>query len=142
MPEEWPEGLGDWVTKYEPRLATFLRALESKAREFIDQGRINESQVLYAPMRHSWETGDFWTAYAARKSWAFDGIFWRTLDERFFGDCGNGFMERLKLLPTEQGAAMEGFVERKLCEKEECTLIDWYADGSESKLPPNVLSEG
>ncbi|KFH43666.1 hypothetical protein ACRE_055790 [Hapsidospora chrysogenum ATCC 11550] len=112
MPEEWPDGLDDWATKYEPRLATFLRALESKEREFMEWGRIDKSQVLSAPMRRSWDTGDFWTAYAARKSWAFDGIFWRTLDERFFGDCG------------KQAAAMEEFVERKMREKEEGTLID------------------
>lgn len=147
MPEEWPDGLDDWATKYEPRLATFLRALESKEREFMEQGRIDKSQVLSAPIRRSWETGDFWTAYAARKSWAFDGIFWRALDERFFGDCGSeSTMERLRLrlrlLPTEQAAAMEEFVERKMREKEEGTLIDWYADGSESRLPPNILSEG
>jgi len=36
-------------------------------------------------MRESWETGRFWFSYAARKSWAFDTIFWKYLDKRFFG---------------------------------------------------------
>ncbi|OAQ88558.1 phosphotransferase family protein [Purpureocillium lilacinum] len=142
MPEEWPEGLDDWAAKYEPRLKTFLRAMEAKEREFIQQGRLDESQVLSTRMRRSWETDDFWVAYAARKSWAFDGIFWRTLDRRFFGDDKGGFMERLKLLSPEQAAAMEGFVERKLKEKQECTLIDWYGEEAESMPPSNILDVG
>ncbi|XP_044721313.1 phosphotransferase enzyme family domain-containing protein [Hirsutella rhossiliensis] len=126
MPEEWPAGLDDWAAKYEPRLKTFLRAIEAKERDFIDQGRLDQTQVLSTHMRRSWETGDFWLAYAARKSWAFDGIFWRTLDQRFFGDNVGGPMERLKLLPLKQVSAIEGFVERKMREKEES-----IADGSE-----------
>ncbi|KAG8414391.1 hypothetical protein J3459_014778 [Metarhizium acridum] len=140
MPEEWTEGLDDWAAKYEPRLNRFLRAMQLKERELIEQGRLDQSQVLSTHMRRSWETGDFWLVYAARKSWAFDGIFWRTLDKRFFGDNPAGFMERLKLLPPQQVAAMEAFVERKMQEKEESTLIDWYAKDSVSKLPPNILS--
>ncbi|KAJ6440186.1 phosphotransferase family protein [Purpureocillium lavendulum] len=139
MPEEWPEGLDDWAAKYEPRLDTFLRAMETKEREFMQQGRIDQSQALSAKMRRSWETGDFWLAYAARKSWAFDGIFWRTLDRRFFRDGGGDLKRRLDLLPLEQVNAIEGFVERKMQEKEEYTLVDWYADGAESKLPLNIL---
>lgn len=142
MPEEWPEGLDDWAAKYEPRLKTFLRALETKEREFVQQGRLTESQVLSTHMRRSWETGDFWLAYAARKSWAFDGIFWRSLDERFFGKNEGGFMERLKLLPPEQVAAMDPFVERKMQEKEQCTLIDWYAEDAEFMVPPDILGVG
>ncbi|RDL41505.1 Uncharacterized protein BP5553_01484 [Venustampulla echinocandica] len=126
MPEEWPEGLDDWVSKYEPQLETFIHAMETKEREFIEQGRLDEPQL----------------AYAARKSWAFDGIFWRSLDERFFGKNSSGFMERLKLLPSGQVAAMEAFVERKMEEKRDCTLIDWYAQDAESKLPPGILSLG
>lgn len=140
MPEEWTEGLDDWAAKYEPRLNSFLRVMEAKERELMEQGRLRQPQVLSTHMRRSWETGDFWLVYAARKSWAFDGIFWRTLDRRFFGDNPAGFMERLKLLSPEQVAAMEAFVERKMQEKEESTLIDWYAKDSASKLPPNILS--
>ncbi|AEO66399.1 uncharacterized protein THITE_33846 [Thermothielavioides terrestris NRRL 8126] len=143
MPEEWPEGLDDWVEHYEPRLETFLRALRAKEREFVEQGLLKEGYLdkpLSARMRQSWETGDFWLAYAARKTWAFDGIFWRSIDERFFGKSEAGFMERLKLLPPEQAAGVEALVERKMREKEECTLVDWYEEGPESALlPPDIL---
>ncbi|UNI16483.1 hypothetical protein JDV02_002914 [Purpureocillium takamizusanense] len=143
MPEEWPEGLDDWTTKYEARLGTFLRAMESKERELIGKGLLDDSQVLSRRMRCSWETGDFWVAYAARKSWAFDGIFWKFLDKRFFGNNEEGaFIDRLKRLPPKKITAMEGFVERKMQEKEECSLVDWYVEESESKLLPNILAVG
>jgi hypothetical protein len=41
---------------YEPRLAIFLRALEKKEKEFIQQGRLRDSEMLSARMRKSWET--------------------------------------------------------------------------------------
>lgn len=141
-PEEWDGGLDDWAAKYEPRFETFLRVLEAKEREFSTQGRLNESQVLSTHMRRSWETGDFWLAYAARKSWAFDSIFWRSLNNRFFGKNEDGFMERLELLQPGEVAAMETLVERKLKEEKEATLIDWYAEDAKSKLPPDILNLG
>ncbi len=108
----------------------------------MEQGRLEESQLLSTHMSRNWENGNFWVTYAAYKTWSFDGIFWRYLDERFFGKSEGGFEERLKLLPREQVHAMEAFVERKLKEKDENTLIDWYAPDSEAKLPPDILSVG
>lgn len=140
MPEEWPQGLNDWAAKYEPRLEMFLLVMEAKERNFIEEGRLDQSQVLSRHMRRSWETGDFWVAYAARKSWAFDGIYWRSLDKLFFGNDGDSIKDRLILLPSNQAAAMEGFVERKMQEKEECRLIDWYVEESDSNLPPDIHS--
>ncbi|KAK4242782.1 hypothetical protein C8A03DRAFT_39941 [Achaetomium macrosporum] len=140
-PDDWRAGLDDWVANYEPKLALFLRALEKKEKEFIEQGRLQESDILLSTrMRKSWETGHFWVTYAARRTWAFDAIYWRFLDEKFFGKNWSGdFLERLKLLPPEQVDAMESFVERKLKEKEEKTIVDWYEPGAEAKLPPDIL---
>lgn len=140
MPEEWPEGLDDWVAQYQPRLETFLRVIEAKERELIECGGLEQTQVLSTHMRHSWETGDFWLAYAARKTWAFDGIFWAWLDKRFFENNADDFVERLGQLPSDQVAAMEGFVDRKMREKKECKLMDWYEEDSQSKLPPDILA--
>ena len=137
-PEDWKEGLDDWTAHYEKRLRTFLRALEARETEFREKGRLGEGELLSTRMRESWETGGFWVTYAARKSWAFDGIYWRFLDERFFGrDESGDFMERLKLLTPGQVAAMEPFVERKMREKEEGTLVNWYEPGGE--LPRDIL---
>lgn len=137
----WEEGLDDWAAHYEKRLPTFLCALEAREKEFFERGRLDGSEkLLSARMRESWETGGFWVTFAARKSWAFDGIYWRFLDERFFGrNEGGGFMERLKLLTPGQVAAMEPFVERKMREKEEGTIVDWYKPGAEAGLPPDIL---
>jgi hypothetical protein len=30
------------------------------------------------------ETGHFWETFAARRTWAFDAIYWKLLDEKFF----------------------------------------------------------
>ena len=53
--------------------------------EAIKQGRLEENQRLSSPMRQSWESGDFWIAYAARNNFAFDAIYWEKIDQRFFG---------------------------------------------------------
>jgi len=50
-------------------------------------------------MRESWETGRFWLSHAGRKSWAFDTLFWKFSDERFFGIRQNG-VPRVKLWKT------------------------------------------
>ena len=76
-------------------------------------------------MKENWESGDFWVSYAARKSWAFDMIYWAKIDRRFFGE-GN-LDDRVKLLTPEDRDGIDGFVQRKLAEKEERTLKDWSA---------------
>ncbi|KAL1868540.1 hypothetical protein VTK73DRAFT_3632 [Phialemonium thermophilum] len=94
--------------------------------------------VLSCHMRRNWETGDFWLTYAARKTWAFDGIYWKFLDKRFWMQFGN-FLERLKHLSKEQVDAMEPFVKRRLEEKKERTSVDWYQPGAEAQLPEDPL---
>ncbi|POR35768.1 Uncharacterized protein TPAR_04047 [Tolypocladium paradoxum] len=142
-PEDWTAGLDDWAAHYEPRLFTFLRALEAKEKEHIAAGRLKELEILSTRMRESWESGRFWLTYAARTTWAFDAIFWMFLDEKFFGKSTNGdFTERLGLLPCAQVEVMEEFVARKLDEKEAQTLVDWYAPGRMSEMPPDILSVG
>ncbi|KAJ3457221.1 hypothetical protein MRS44_014362 [Fusarium solani] len=60
----------------------------------------------------SWVTGRFWLNYAARKSWAFDTIFWKYLDERFFGEREKDipkealWKDSVHLLSEEERAAM------------------------------------
>ncbi|OJI82086.1 hypothetical protein ASPTUDRAFT_57823 [Aspergillus tubingensis CBS 134.48] len=83
LPELWKQGLDDWI-----------------------------NDRLSGHMLRSWESGDFWLNYAARKSWAFDMIYWAKIDRRFFGD-GN-LSDRVKLLTPDERAEMEGFVQMKL----------------------------
>jgi hypothetical protein len=79
-------------------------------------------------MRDSWEC--FWLNYAARKNWAFDMIYWAKIDKRFFGD--GDINDRLALLTDDERDRMEGFVERKLLEKQERSLTDWTAEATAS----------
>lgn len=97
-------------------------------------------------MKESWETGRFWLHYAARKSWAFDTIFWKYLDKRFFGTREEGIAEqdlgttRVHLLSKREGSAMESFVERKMEESKERILFDWD-DEQVKECLADVLSE-
>lgn len=69
-------------------------------------------------MQQSWESGDFWVTYAARKNFAFDAVFWKKLDGRFFGPGTrteeDRWKERIDLLTKDERADMETIVERKL----------------------------
>lgn len=84
-PEMWDAGIDNWAQTYESRLDTWLPAMEEAERSACSvSGSESTKYPLSAYMRQSWETGRFWLSYAARKSWAFDTIFWKYLDQRFF----------------------------------------------------------
>jgi hypothetical protein len=125
----WSSGIDEWKKTYELRLKTWLSSM-SKA-----EAGMTEPNPLPAPlstyMRESWETGRFFLSYAARKSWAFDAMYWKFLDERFFGARESGIFKndlwktRIHLLSEEERAAIEPFVERKMAESKTRCIIDW-----------------
>jgi hypothetical protein len=123
IPEYWPGGLDDWIGIYEKRLQMFLAALEEREIEAIDRGQLKQGQSLSMHMKESWESGDCWISYAARRSWAFDMIYWAKIDRRFFGD--GDIHDRFKLLTQKEQQDIDGFVQKKIEEKEERTLADW-----------------
>ncbi|KAF2278470.1 uncharacterized protein EI97DRAFT_499895 [Westerdykella ornata] len=124
-PEDWPWGLEDWEFQYERRLQTFLSALEAKEQESLQQGTLESDQILSISMRQSCMSGAFFVNYAARKSWAFDAVFFKWVDKRFFGDDGGDWLgTRLPLLTTQERETMEPFVGRKLAEAKERMLYD------------------
>lgn len=123
----WPSGVDEWSKAYGLQLEIWLKVMEEqeKGAAFLD------GVPLSAHMRESWETGRFWLNYAARKSWAFDAVFWNFLDERFFGARDSGMPDeelwktRLDLLGHEKQQAMEPFVRRKMEESRERILAEW-----------------
>ncbi|KAK0389348.1 hypothetical protein NLU13_2923 [Sarocladium strictum] len=129
-PEMWrPSGVDEWSKAYELQVETWLKAVEEEEEE---KGAAFLGGIpLSAHMRESWETGRFWLNYAARKSWAFDAVFWNFLDERFFGPRDSGVPDeelwrtRLDLLGREEKQAMEPFVKRKMDESRERLLVQW-----------------
>ncbi|BCR82773.1 phosphotransferase family protein [Aspergillus chevalieri] len=126
QPEYWPDGIEAWVEAFESRLQTFLKVLTEREETAIQRGRLRQEQRLSGPMRQSWVNGDFWVTYAARKNFAFDTIFWKNLDHRFFGSCTvaeeNRWAKRIGLLSEEESQCMEQVVSLKLGQMEKRAL--------------------
>ncbi|KAG4278908.1 hypothetical protein FPRO04_06229 [Fusarium proliferatum] len=135
-PELWMSGIDDWSQVYEARLGTWLVSMEDQERG----EEINFPAHLSTYMRESWLSGRFWLTYATRKSWAFDTIFWKYLDERFFGSRDDDTQEsqfwraRVHLLGEEAQRVMEMVVERKMNDAEERVLADWDPDTANQLL--------
>ena len=119
---------------YDTRLKTWLSAIK-KAEESMGLESLPFELSVY--MQESWDTGRFWLNYAARKSWAFDTIFWKYLDERFFGEREGDISKddlwktRVHLLDEEERRAMEPFVKAKMEKSKERIIVDW--DPKEAK---------
>ena len=136
VPEMWEFGIEDWAKVYELRLKTWLAAMKQV------EGRMESGSVpfcLSTHMKESWETGRFWLNYAAKKSWAFDNIFWKFLDERFFGARSETAKDdlwktRIHLLSKKERDAMEVFVERKMEESKERIVVDWEPQDAQIRL--------
>lgn len=141
MPEMWPNSIHDWAKQYEKRLDTWISCMEAEEAKAPDVIPFKLSEY----MRESWKMGRFWLSYAARKSWAFDAIFWNFLDERyerFFGEKAADvplWKCRKNLLSSEEIHAMEIFVNRKMKETEERILVDWTADEACKRLAEVLL---
>lgn len=116
-PEYWERGLDDWERVFEPRLEVFLQELRDREEVDIQRGVLGEGNRLSGYLRESWDNGGFWVSYAARRSWAFDIIYWARIDRMFFGE--GSLEDRIALLSVEERDGMEAFVRRKLAEKEE-----------------------
>jgi len=101
---------------------------------------------LSAYMRESWETGRFWLTYAGRKSWAFDAVYWKYLDERVFGrredhvERNELWKTRVHLLSEGARNAMEPFVTRKVEEMKERKLAEWDPEAARSRLKEVLLN--
>lgn len=115
QPEYWPDDWGNWADAYRQQLDILLRCLEEKENEALSHSRMKESERLSSAMRRSWDTGDFWVHYMVRRPWAFDTIYWREVDERYFGVvAGDVLEERIKLLSADELDEMERLVNDKM----------------------------
>ncbi|OBT92290.2 hypothetical protein VE01_09540 [Pseudogymnoascus verrucosus] len=128
QPEFWPRGIDEWITAYEPRLQTFLAVLREREDALIQEDRLGEEQRLSLPMRESWDSGDFWVVYAARKGFTFNAVFWKYLDSRFFGPVagldGDEWERRAGLLDEEEIMEIDSFVEQKV-EELKTRVLAW-----------------
>ncbi|EEU43829.1 uncharacterized protein NECHADRAFT_29954 [Fusarium vanettenii 77-13-4] len=138
VPEMWSSGMDDWASTYDTRLKAWLLAMEDIECASVDQFPFKLSSY----MRESWLSGRFWLNYASRKSWAFDAIYWKYLDERFFGPRETNisgvqlWKTRIHLLGEEQRRKMDMVVQRKMEEAKERALVDW-----DPSMANNLLHE-
>jgi hypothetical protein len=98
---------------------------------------MKDEQRLSRPMQQSWESGDSWVTYAARKNFAFHAVFWKKLDGRFFGPGtstdDDRCKERIDLLTEEERANMEKVVEKRL-EETRTRVLAWEPDEVDLKI--------
>ncbi|KAL2008435.1 hypothetical protein VTN00DRAFT_6629 [Thermoascus crustaceus] len=126
QPEYWPDGIKAWTKAYDSRLQIFLKVFREREDVAIERGRLDEEQRPSGPMQESWESGDFWVAYAARKNFAFDAVFWQKLDGRFLGPEA-GWESGAELLDEEERKELDTLVEHKLKQMEDRELA-WEPD--------------
>ncbi|KAL5331071.1 hypothetical protein ACEPPN_000600 [Leptodophora sp. 'Broadleaf-Isolate-01'] len=145
-PEMWDAGIDDWVENYELRLETWLSAMKEAEENTTGSECKSTEFPLSAYMRESWETGRFWLTYAGRKSWAFDTVYWKYLDERFFGrredhvEKDELWKTRAHLLSKGARDAMEPFVARKVDEMKERKLVEWDPEAARNRLKEVLLN--
>ncbi|EAQ89428.1 hypothetical protein CHGG_06047 [Chaetomium globosum CBS 148.51] len=143
LAKTWSGGVDDWLRVYEGRLGTWFAAME-RAERRVPGGGVDGPGALPVSlsryMRESWETGRFWLSYGARKSWAFDMVFWKFLDERFFGQRAGDVLKedlwktRVDLLTKREMAALEPFVERKMRESKDRVIVEWDQEEAKNRL--------
>jgi hypothetical protein len=148
-PEFWCGTILDFRDRFAGALDVFLAALRAqedaaalREEEEWSIDRHVEALSLDADavrlsdrMRRSWESGDFWANYAARRCYGFEPVFWEFLDERLFGmNVEGGYEGRMHLLSDKVRRRVELFVERKVEESKEKKIVDWDPDEAKSRL--------
>ncbi|PWY91539.1 hypothetical protein BO94DRAFT_462054 [Aspergillus sclerotioniger CBS 115572] len=117
-PEDWEDDLDEFLTRYSPRLSTFLEVLRDCENKLIERHLLSEPQRLSPRMARSMETGLFWVCLAARYSSMFDEIYWTFIDRRYHGTF-TSLDDRVRLLDQEQQHEMNELVRLKT---RQCTM--------------------
>ncbi|CAI4220123.1 unnamed protein product [Parascedosporium putredinis] len=132
--KDWPGGYGEWIKAYEPRFHTFLRVLEVEEKKIGTNGVLSSSDPdggmstlpLSQRMRMSWKEKTWLINYAVLDSWGFDFIWWKFLDERFYGpNEDQDHRSRLHLLSEPQTTAMCDLVATKAHERLDRKIFEW-----------------
>ncbi|KAK2750599.1 hypothetical protein FQN57_002670 [Myotisia sp. PD_48] len=118
-PEEWD--LDTFMSRYTPRLEVFLKVLRACEQKQMLLKSLESFQCLSDRMACSLESGLFWFCLAARKGYMFDEIYWKFLDNKYFGPF-TSLDDRLALLSQSEQEELEGFVQKKMQEATEKTL--------------------
>lgn len=137
--ESWDKGIDAFSEEFDKHVPLFLKAMEMEEEQMEQQAQEEPADVgasalsfyldeldltdekpkvlpkLSQQIKKNWETGRHYINYAARNSWAFDPLFWKYIDQRFFGqNIHGGFEDRLHLFSGSEREKMEDFVKRKI----------------------------
>ncbi|KAJ5741078.1 phosphotransferase enzyme family protein [Penicillium malachiteum] len=124
-PEDWELDLDKFMVRFMPRFHTFLEVLRECESKKINDGSLVQSQCISGAMERSLETGMFWISLASRHGAMFDEIYWKFIDQKFFGPFTT-IDDRLSLLKDEERENIETFVAKKLQQASERTLVIHY----------------
>jgi hypothetical protein len=125
-PEDWEPDLDQFLVRFMPRSCTFLDVLKDCEARRIKRGSLSESQRLSMPMEKSFETGVFWICLASRHSSMFDEIYWKYIDQMFFGPFTT-IEDRIRLLSAEEQDHLEIVVREKIKQVSESKLDSHYS---------------
>jgi hypothetical protein len=127
-PDDWIGGLDDFLMQYMPRHSIFLDVLRECENEMAKNGGIIDHS-LSDHMEQSMRNGDFWVCLAARSSFAFDDIYWKFIDWRYYGDF-TSLEDRIALLSEDERAELDGFFKKKTEQAAERELDKhWTVEG-------------
>lgn len=124
-PESWDEDLDRFLTIFMPRFHTFIKVLQDCEAVKLEDGSLEESQRISPIMAKSLDNGLFWFCLALRHGAMFDDIYWKFIDQKFFGPFTT-IKDRLELLSFEERENMDPFVEMKLSQAKEGNLVTHY----------------
>ncbi|KAK2793256.1 hypothetical protein FQN52_001904 [Onygenales sp. PD_12] len=118
-PDDWEDGFDDSLSHYMPRQVIFLsvlRGCEDEAAAAAQQGDDSHSHghgVVSLPlselMERSMQDGTFWFCLAARCSFAFDDIYYKFTDKRYYGEF-TSIEDRIALLSVDEQTELTGRV--------------------------------
>ncbi|KAL9626481.1 MAG: hypothetical protein Q9164_007871, partial [Protoblastenia rupestris] len=116
-PDMWLERrtFEEFLTRYEPRMEQFLRALTRVEAISESRGEQAGEPRLSTRMRDSWRTGRFWFDYGIRKSLDVDAVYWAALHK---GSTGVDWLQDETLAEMESLGQMK--MEQLKAYKEEC----------------------
>jgi hypothetical protein len=120
-------GFDSWCERYPLYLDVFLKILAEEERNQDETVlKVTQAKPLSVRMRENWDSGAFWFNYAARKPYSFEPMFWKMIDERFYGpNKRGGYEDRLALVPETARRRIEWLVKRKMKEDQDYRLVDW-----------------
>ncbi|KAK4171187.1 hypothetical protein QBC36DRAFT_101976 [Triangularia setosa] len=131
-------------------------AQDSPVAEWLDKLQLSEEtpttggaqqgpkeQPLSTRMRRNWENGSFWINHATRRTYGFDPVYWKFIDERLFGENPEGgYDKRAESMTSEAREMMEMVVRDKMEEKNgERKVVEWFTEEARAHLA-RVLGYG